>query len=246
MSNKKVLLLALLCGLLTAVALNFYLQSVKDSVTNVKTKKVAIAAVRIPAQTLITAEKVAFKALPIEYVHGSAVSDLSQVVGYTSRAEIEAGETILQTKLAPKESTRNTLAYTVPLGMRAISISVNEQTGVAGLLKPGDRVDVLGTVDIEITSADPNVNTVKETKTHVILQNAPVLAVGANFNASGSTGGEEQAKEQGKTVTLAVPPDRMQLVAHLANKGKLFLTLRAPADNSVEKRPPIDSLQLLN
>ncbi|PKM82421.1 MAG: Flp pilus assembly protein CpaB [Firmicutes bacterium HGW-Firmicutes-14] len=247
MSNKKVLLLALICGLLTAVTLNFYLKSVKDAITNVKSKKVAVATVRIPARSLVTAEKVAFKDIPMEYVHGSSVTDPSQVIGYTTRAEIEAGEPILQTKLVPKESSGSTLAYTVPLGMRAISIDVNEQTGVSGMLTPGDRVDVLGTVDIEIFSPDPTVNTVKETKTHVVLQNIEVLAVGKNYTAPGVTEGEGEGKAQegGSTVTIAVPPEKMQLVAHMASRGKLYLALRAPADKSEEDRPPIDSLQLL-
>ncbi len=249
MSNKKVLLLALICGLITAVAVNFYLKSVREAASNVKTKKVAFANARIPSRTLITPEMISFKDIPVNVAHGSAAADPSQVVGYMTRAEIEAGEQILQTKLVPRESTGATLAYTVPLGMRAISVSVNEQTAVAGLLNPGDRVDVLGTVEVEIPSRDPNVNTIKLTKTHLILQNVEVLAVGQNYSAPGGQQGDgkDQKKSVPATVTLAVKADQVQLLVAIIdnNKGKLTLALRAPADKSEEDRPPMDAQELL-
>ncbi len=247
MSNKKVLLLALLCGLLTAIALNFYLKSVQEAATNIKTKAVVVAAARIPDRTLITANMVTVKDIPVEYVNSYAVSDISQVVGSTARAEIESGEQVLQTKIVREDSNRQSLAYSVPLGMRAIAVNINEQTGVGGLLRPGDRVDVLGTVEVEIFSADPNVNTVRETKTHVVLQNVEVLAVGSDIGSpeEGQEEKEESKPKPAGTVTLAVPTEKTQLVAHIASKGDLYLTLRAPADNSVEDRPSIDSLELL-
>ncbi|WP_418791039.1 Flp pilus assembly protein CpaB [Phosphitispora sp. TUW77] len=245
MSNKKVLLLALFCGLMTAIALNFYLKSVQESVTNVKTKSVAVANARIPEKTLITANMVTMKDIPAEYVNSHAVSDMSQVVGSTARAEIEAGEQILDTKVVKIDSDRQSLAYSIPLGMRAISIKINEQTGVGGLLKPGDRVDVLGTVEVEIFSPDPNVNTTREIKTHVLLQNAEVLAVGTDIGEPKAEGEKNSASASAGTVTLAVPNEKTQLVAYMASKGDLYLTLRAPADNSIEDRPSIDSMELL-
>ncbi len=247
MSNKKVLLLALICGLLAAVALNFYLKSVKEAATRVKTKKVAVAAARIPDRTLVTPEMISFKDIPVEYIHGSAVREANQVIGQTTRAEIEAGEQILQSKLVPKEGTGITLAYTVPPGLRAISIAVNEQSGVAGMLNPGDRVDVMGTVDIEIPSPDPNVNTVKKTMTHLILQNVQILAVGKNYTNPDAQQKDkkDQAQGGGDTVTLAVPADKMQFLVAVNDKGKLTLALRSPADKSEEVRPAMDAQQLL-
>ena len=247
MSNKKVLLLALICGLLTAVAVNFYLKSVKDAATNLQTERVAVASARIPARTLVTVDMVSFKNLPVEYKHDSAVTESSQVVGYTTRAEIEAGEPILQTKLVSKENSGTTLAYAIPLGMRAISISVNDQSGVAGLLVPGDRVDVVGVLDIEQQSKDPNVNPIKYTMTHLILQNIEVMAVGKSYAAPTSQAGDKKDQVQGgdTTVTLAVPADKMQTLVTVTNKGKITLALRSPADKSEETRPPMSVQQLL-
>ena len=247
MSNKKVLLLALICGLLAAVALNFYLQSVKEAATNIKTKKVAVATARIPARTLVTTDMVSFKNIPVEYVHGNAISDSSQVIGHTTRAEVDIGEQILQTKLVPKESTGTTLAYSVPLGLRAVSIPVNEWTGISGLLTPGDRVDVIGRYDVEIASPDPNVNTVKKPVSLVLVQNSEVLAIDQNYTDSSAQQGDKKNQTQGsnKTVTLAIPVDKVQDVVMVCDKGKIALALRSPADKSEEQRRFKDDLQLL-
>lgn len=251
MSNKKVLLAALICGLLTALAVNFYIKSVKEAAANLKIRKVAVASMFIPAKTLITADMISFKEIPEDYVHANAVSDPAQVIGQSTRSEIEAGEQILNSKVIPRESTGATLSYAVPLGMRAVSITVNEQSGLVGLVNPGDRVDVMGTVDIEEQSRDPNVNSVKHTMTHLILQNIEVLAVGKNFVDPNSVKTEGKDKEKNKggggetTVTLAVPTAKMQFLVAIGDKGKLTLALRAPADKSEEERPAIDGVQLL-
>ncbi len=246
MTNKKVLLLALIFGLLTAVAVNFYLKSLTEATSNAQIRRVAVAAARIPARTLVTADMISFKNIPVEFVHSNAVSDASRLVGFTTRAEVEAGEQMLSSKLAPKQNSGSSLAYTVPLGLRAISVAVNEQSGVAGLLTPGDRVDVIGTVDVEEQSKDPNVKNVKHTMTHLILQNIEVLAVGKNYLPADTQSGDKKAQSEGTTsVTLAVPPDKTQYLVAITDKGKLTLALRSPADKSEENRPPIDAGQLL-
>lgn len=251
MSNKKVLIAALICGLLTALAVNFYLKSVQEAASNIKTKKVAFANAVIPAKTLITADMISFKDVPVSFAHVNSVSEVSQVVGQTARVEIDTGEQVLSSKIVPTESTGASFSYSVPLGLRAISITVNEQSGLLGLVSPGDRVDVIGTVDIEEQSKDHNIKNIKHTMTHLVLQNIEVLAVGKSFAAPVNVPGQEK-KEENKTgsggeatVTLAVPPSKMQVLVALSDKGKLTLALRAPADKSEEERPGVDAAQLL-
>lgn len=252
MSNKKYLIAALICGLITAIAVNFYLKSVQEAASNIKTKKVAYANTVIPAKTLITADMISLKDIPVNFAHVNSVSEVSQVVGQTARVEIDAGEQVLSSKIVPRESTGSTFSYSVPWGMRAISIAVNEQSGLLGLVSPGDKVDVIGTVDIEEQSKDPNVKNINHTVTHLVLQNIEVLAVGRSFAAPVNVSGQDK-KEENKggstggeaTVTLAVPTSKMQVLVSLSDKGKLTLALRAPADKSEEDRPGVDAAQLL-
>lgn len=254
MSNKKVLLLAVIFGLLTALALNFYLQQLKNSVTNRETKKIAVVISAIPAKSIITKEMVALQDIPVEFAHASAVTDLNQAVGSIARAEMVSGEQVLKEKLLPQKNSLGGLSNLIPLGMRAVSVPVSDVTGVSGLIMPGDRVDLIGTIELEVPgpatgsqsgqqSAQPAAE--KVTVTHMLMQDVEVLAVGKNLQPLAANNGEKKAEGSAGTLTLAVPADKVQAVAMLMEKGKFSLTLRSPADRSINYRPPFKSTQLL-
>lgn len=252
MSNKKVLMASIICGLIAAVLLNFYLKSIKDAAANTKIKTVAYANVNIPAKTLVTADMISLKKVPVDFAHPNSVTEASQVLGHSTKDLIMAGEQILNSKIVAKESTGSTMAYTIPLGMRAISITVNQQSGMIGLINPGDRVDVMGTVDIEEQSKDPNVKTVKHTMTHLIMQNIEVLAVGSNYTDPNTMDPNIKKEDQNNggsigeaTVTLAVPASEIQFLVAVSDKGKITLALRPAGDKSEEDRPAIDAVHLL-
>lgn len=253
MSNKKILLLAVIFGLLTALALNFYLKQIKDSVTMRETKKIVVTVAAIPAKTIITKEMVTLRDVPAEFIHPSAVTDINQVVGNIARADMVAGEQVLKEKLLPQKSTTGGLSNLIPLGMRAVSIPVNEVSGVSGLIMPGDRVDLIGTIELAEPNPQGSVpsgqtaqnNDKRVTVTHVLMQNVEVLAVGQNLQPATTETGEKKAPEPAGTITLAVAPDKVQAVAMILEKGKLSLTLRPSADRGINFRPPFKSEQLL-
>lgn len=253
MSNKKILLLAVIFGLLTALALNFYLNQVKNSVTMKETRKIVVAAVVIPAKTIVTKEMVTLQDVPADFVHPSAMTDINQVVGSITNADMIAGESVLKEKLLMQKSSQAGLSNLIPLGMRAVSIPVNEVTGVSGLIMPGDRVDLIGTVDIDapVPAAAANgqqnaAGAQKVTVTHVLMQNVEVLAVGQSLQPQATNpAGDKKAAEPSATVTLAVEPDKVQAVAMILEKGKLSLTLRSPADRGIHNRPLFRDVQLL-
>src|SRR5690349_15221204 len=72
----------------------------------------------------------------------SAVADLKDRVAATS---IVKGQPVLESLLAPAGAGAGMQAL-IPTGMRAITIQVNEFSGVAGLLTPGCKVDIISTV----------------------------------------------------------------------------------------------------
>jgi pilus assembly protein CpaB len=258
MSNKKVLLLAVIFGLLTALTLNFYLQQVKDAATRRQTKKIVVAVAAIPAKSIITKEMVALQDVPLEYAHASAVTDVNQAVGSIARAEIVSGEQILKEKLLPQKSSIGGLSNLIPLGMRAVSIPVSDVTGVSGLVMPGDRVDLIGTIELENANiqvsgnvrADGQVNmqanAEKTTVSHLLMQNVEVLAVGKNLQPTPTTENDEKKAEGlSATITLAVPPEKMQVVAMILEKGKVSVALRSPADRAIHSRPLFRDMELL-
>ncbi len=254
MSSKKVLLAALIFGLLAALAMNIYLKQIKLAATNVITKKVLLANVKIPAKSVITADMFTTKDIPEQYVHPDAVTEPEQAIGYVSNSDIAAGEVLLKEKLVGNKGGPVGLSFVVPLGMRAVAIPVNETTSVGGLIKPGDRVDVIGTLELEVAKSITPGQAPIMTRTmvsQVLLQNIEVLAVGATLNNAVPETTEDNGKDTNsqvtaaKNVTLAVPVDKMQSLALMADSGKITLALRSPVDESKYDRPPFYDTQFL-
>jgi pilus assembly protein CpaB len=125
--------------------------------------------------------------------------------------------------------------------MRAMSVSVSEETSVGGLVLPGDRVDLMVVTDF--TTADG----VDVTQGVLLLQNVEVLAVAqetvrpvsrVDVNGEPLEDGvatrDEDAEEDpdAATVTLAVSPEDAPLLAVAQEEGTVYLSLRPVGDDS--------------
>jgi pilus assembly protein CpaB len=110
-------------------------------------------------------------------------------------------------------------------GMRALAVQVNEMTGVAGLVFPGDRVDIFMVRQPE--EAQPYAEQ--------LAQNLRVLAVGSDMNIARDKPGAE------KTVTVEVTPLQAQKLPLAMSSGEIRLALR-PFSN--EARVRLETLQL--
>ena len=95
------------------------------------------------------------------------------VLGRGVIAPIYAGEAIIETRLAPPGAGGG-LAATIPPGMRAVAVRVNEIVGVAGFVVPGMRVDVL-------IAGTPPGRKPRRTAVKTLLQNIEVLSAGQNY-----------------------------------------------------------------
>jgi len=115
--------------------------------------------------------------------------------------------------------------------MRAISLSVNEITGVNGFVLPGDRVDILVTVD--------NVNGSNVSVTKTILQDIEVLASGSKTE----TKKNHQITVQ--TMTLLVEPKGAEALALGLHQGQVHVVLRNPVDNKIIESKPTDTREVL-
>lgn len=133
-----------------------------------------------------------------------------------ARVNITAGEPILPDKIT-LPGIKPTLSAAVSDNMRAVTIRVNDVLGVAGLVSPGDLVDVLVTVA-------SNGRDRAETAVETLLQGVKVLAL--DQDAAGTPGGRGDVR----TVTLEVHPETVSQVALAANVGTLSLALRGRGD----------------
>lgn len=129
-----------------------------------------------------------------------------------ARGFIAAGEPILPAKLA-YQPPRRYLAQDIPEGKRAASISVTLETGVAGFVLPGNRVD------INVFEPNPGGEGPDAFEAEPLLKGVQVLAVDQNFEV------HAEGAMPSRTVTLALSEDEVLKVTSAARDSQLGLAL---------------------
>ncbi len=199
--------------------------------------KVLVANRALPAGTIITADSIGFQLWPESLVQDAyfldGEADMSQLLGTVVRHPITAGEPVTQGSLvAPGD--RGFLAAALSPGMRAITVPVSAQTGVAGFVFPGDRVDMVLTQ----TVAGNDGTALKASET--ILRNLRVLATDQSTVQQKSEDGSTVVRAF-RTVTFEVTPQIAEKISVAQTIGTLSLTLRSLADNQAELERAIAS-----
>ena len=153
-----------------------------------------------------------------------AILKPEQAIGRGAIAQIPQGEPILESQLAGLGSGGG-LAPTIPDGMRASAVRVDEVVGVAGFVIPGMRVDVL------VSGNPPGSGGTEGVVTRTILQNIQVLSAGTDIQRD-----NEGKPLQVQVITLLVTPEQAQILSLAANM-KIQLVLRNPLDTKVADVP---------
>ena len=159
--------------------------------------------------------KIAAEAFP-----KGAFSKDTDVLDRPVASNILADEPVLEGRLAPRGAGVG-LAPIIPQGMRAVTVRVNDVTGVAGFVLPNMRVDVL--VTGRPTGADGSV-------TQTVLQNIIVLSAGQNLQAD-ARGQAISAP----TVTLLADPKQAEILTLANQEGHIQLILRNGSDQEITK-----------
>jgi len=131
-------------------------------------------------------------------------------------------EPLLEGKLAPKDGGAG-LSATIPDGMRAVSVSVNDVIGVAGFVVPGTMVDVL------VTGGTNNGNI-----TRTILENVRVMAAGQKVEQD-----REGKPQTVPVITLLVSPEDANALTMASTQGRIQLALRNTLDSKKVDPPPV-------
>lgn len=253
---KKVVLFALIAALCAGALLYFYLGKLEaQKQVKVEYDSVVVAAVDIPAYTPITSAMVTFKQIPAGYEHPLATRSVDDVIGYVTESAILAGEELIPSKLKQFGETDSGLSYVVPEGMRAVTVAVDEVSGVAGFLQRGDYVDVISYTTTTYVPAkapvvaegeEPTEDQLPQTlsTTLVAAQNVRVAAVGRSLaGAAAATG--DQAAEGYNSVTLLLSPEDTMRVVQGAKSGSIVLILRASGDHTPNTQEPVINDMLL-
>ena len=156
----------------------------------------------------------------------------ADVIDRAVATPISAGELLLNAKLAAKGSGEGLTALIEP-GKRAVSVQVNEISGVSGFIQPGTRVDVLFT----------RVFSTGDAATTTILQNVKVIAYGRQLDPSAKLDPKDTARTT--VATLLVTQDQAQKLVLAGQRGRIQLVLRNGLDEQVDQlADPIASRDL--
>ncbi len=178
-------------------------------------KEVVVAARALPMGVSIKPADVKVMKTPAGQFPKGAFSRVEEVIDRPVVSNILIDEPVLDGRLGARGSGAG-LAPIIPVGMRAVSVRVNEVVGVAGYVIPGMRVDVL------VTGRSPKL---EDTVTVTVLQNILVLSAGQII----------QPEPRGQAipapvVTLLVTPEQAETLTLAGNEGRIQLVLRNGSD----------------
>jgi pilus assembly protein CpaB len=178
-----------------------------------------VAAKQLDPGAMVKESDIKFIDAPADMPKG-VLTNKQDVVGRGVVSTIFEGEAFVESRLAAKGAGAG-FAASIPEGMRAVAIHVNDVVGVAGFVVPGMRVDVLVT-------GNPPGESNHGTRVKTILQNIQVLSAGQNF----------QKDAEGKPVSVAVVnllvnPEQAEVLSLAGNETKIQLVLRNPLDQKV-------------
>jgi len=158
------------------------------------------------------------------------VATIDEAVGRVTAKAIPQRMPVLQSMLGPVGTEPGTKGR-IPPGFRAVSVKIDEVTGVAFQLRPGDWVDVIVVMDVEAGERGRN----KETIAEVILQHVQVAAIGQSSTNPPEDGGGSKVKPA-KSATLLVPEMEAPKLHLAATRGKITLAMRG-SDESTSQTP---------
>lgn len=197
---------------------------------------VVVAKFDLIAGERVSADNMAARAIPADMAPGSAIrpEQFDVHVGARLARPVRSGEPLLAEILQAPEPAG--LAHRVRQGIRAITLAVDEVSSVSGLLRPGDRIDLLFTARV------PGVPGANQTEmTRVLVQDVAVLATGRQVSP-----GTEEAGARGYTsITMELGPEDAKRVVAAQRAGRLTAMLRNPDDRHAVSTVPVDIHTLL-
>ena len=204
---------------------------------------VVVAALDIPLGSVVTQEMLTTRTLAVNVIEASAYGDPSQAVGKTTRKAIVAGGQIHST-----DFQNRAVPLSVPTGKRAMTIQINELTGVGNLVDVGDTVDLIISLRgdafpvVQVLN-DGSITVVSglnplSVKLPLLLQDvqiigviespAPAPAAAANGAPAPSVG--PAITNVPKLIILAVTPAQAEVMLFARTTGTLDVILRSPLD----------------
>lgn len=235
--DKKLIILSLLLGLIAAAMFYFYTEKIlmfgggaKKSAESAETLvRVIVAAKDIPRRTELTPSMLTAVEMPAKYAHPDAMGSIKSCVGRVTVDRLIKGQPALSRNLRP-ENAPSELSFVVPEGQRAITVAATITSGVGNMLKPGDYVDVIVSLDEKRAGREVS---------FLLLRSASVLAVDTSIvgrdesgKLTGKMGGSVEKGAGYQSVTLAAIPEDCVKLSLAESVGEIKLALSPPEETN--------------
>ena len=241
---------SLLGAALAAYAVIRVLRTAQDEVEAARkgpdTIPVVIATRELDMGLTITDGDVVIRHVVPEMVpSGEIYADADIVIGRTPRAKILPNEPVRRERLASADAGVGLNAL-IRKGMRAMTVQVDQQSGVGGFIQPGNYVDVIVTIRPDDQRGR------SKWATETILSGIPVLTVADTEPQTETREGETKrrtpTRRQKPSVTLELSPEQAEKLALAVSKGDIHLVLRGDLDITTEEeeaKTPLSTSELI-
>ncbi len=223
---------AVLVGSLRAGLRGAAAQEVESAVV-----KVLVAAKDMPAMSVVDAGAIREKQVARDQAPEEFISNPVQAIGKVLALPMAEGQPFSSGCFA-SEGTGMQLAAALPQGMRAVSISLTQHSGLDGLLYPGSVVDVLASFQVNAEK-----DKLQEAVSAVLIQGVEVLAVedrtvvsDTGKDSTDSALGRASQYGRKRKVTLLVTPKQAEALQLAMEHGRLSLAMRNPLDATPSRR----------
>ncbi len=213
------LVIALVLGVVAAkMGKDMMSKGKTDPAASMKLTKVAIVKGDIAPGSVLQETDLTLGNFPAENVPQGTFPTTAELVNRVVTTQLVKGQAILDTLLAPRGASGGAQAM-VPPGWRAVTLEVNEVNGVAGLLAPGCRVDVVQTIRVKDNDADGMM-------AKTIVENLRVIAVGRRMTTVGP-----EPEQLARSVTILATQEQSEVLDLASRLGTPRLVLRNTLDD---------------
>lgn len=245
MKQKLIPVISIVMGVLAFLLTNQFIQKkraeydklIKNFYEKTELVQVLAAAKDLPRGTKLQRGDMATTQVPKRNMPDLCITerDVKQAFTRKTLRELREGEMILWSDLEGGDPSSQGLAPTVQEKLRAISLNISGAAGVSGMLRPNDRVDVLGTFSFPSKTVQGEMETV----TLTVLQDVTVLATGQQLAKDAAASRVQRGSTGYNSVTVEVTPREAELLVFAQQlRGSLSLSLRNPNDQSFESELP--------
>ena len=248
MKQKFLFAVAILTAIVAASLMHFYLQTKNKEYAQKEQRlmnryqmvNVVASGSPLTVGTIIETKDLGYLPVSVSSVSdlNILVEDLGSIIGKKLTQTIDDKTPILWSFIEGGRERSGSPSEEIPDGFRAVSIPVSGASGVSGLVRPNDSVDVLGSFSLPSPDGGMKGDEM-ELVTMTVLQRVTVLAIGSETHRSVQNNPRGASGGYGSVTLLVTPREAEVLVfAQQQMRGRLFLSLRKQSDVSVEKKLP--------